>query len=49
LDNNITNPEIINSLDNLQPILRKDNARKGSKYDKQEFLEWLNKKGVYDV
>lgn len=36
----------INGLDNLQPLLKKDNGSKKDKYDKQKFEEWLKEKGV---
>ena len=34
------------SLDNLQPLKLADNIKKGAKYNKDDFEEWLTKKGV---
>jgi len=36
--------KIINSLDNLQPLVREDNISKADKFDEKEFLVWLSKK-----
>lgn len=41
LDKNITDVSVINSLDNLQPIIAGDNFSKSSKYDKPSFERWL--------
>jgi hypothetical protein len=37
----IYEPQIINSLDNLQPLTREENLKKGKKYDKRAFEQWL--------
>ncbi len=44
LENGITDPKLINSLDNLQPLSGKANLKKGAKYNKKEFQEWLRTK-----
>lgn len=36
----------INALDNLQPMFCKDNLSKSCKYDKKEFEDYLNRKGI---
>lgn len=46
LEHNITDLKIINSLDNLQPLLGKDNLTKRDKYNKKAFTNWLNTKGI---
>ena len=46
LDHKIYNPEIINSLDILQPLSRHDNLHKSDKYDEMEFVNWLKTKGI---
>jgi hypothetical protein len=46
LDHGITDLSLINALDNLRPLDAKENLCKNCKYDKQEFLAWLSKKGV---
>jgi hypothetical protein len=46
LDYGIKDLKLINGLDNLRPLDRSTNASKADKYDKKEFEEWLNKKGV---
>jgi hypothetical protein len=45
-DYGVSDPAIINDLDNLQPLLHTDNMKKGSNYDALLFEEWLNRKGV---
>ena len=42
----IFNLEIINGLDNLQPMLRIPNLKKAGKYNHEEFKIWLKTKGV---
>ena len=44
-DFGITDIRLINSLDNLQPALLKDNISKSAKYDIKIFVEWLRGKG----
>jgi hypothetical protein len=46
IDFNIYDIKIINSLDNLRPMLEQDNLSKSGKYDKNLFKEWLKLKGV---
>lgn len=41
LDHEITDPKIIHCLNNLQPMLLKNNISKSAKYSKTKFLEWL--------
>jgi len=43
---NIFNPAIVNGLDNLQPLSKKENSKKGNKYNEKDFLEWLINKGI---
>ena len=43
-DYNIKDVKLINSLDNLQPLLKKENLIKSYKYDKDEFESWLKEK-----
>lgn len=40
-DYGITNVELINSLENLRPMIGKENLRKSAKYNKIEFENWL--------
>jgi site-specific DNA-cytosine methylase len=42
LDHGILDLKTINRLDNLRPVLGVENLSKADKYDKNEFLEWLN-------
>jgi hypothetical protein len=44
LDYGISDPSIINALDNLQPLFWKDNLEKRDKYNKTQFKEWLKTK-----
>lgn len=46
LDFDILDPVLINSLDNIQPILRSDNAKKAGNYKPEEFKDWLKTKGI---
>jgi hypothetical protein len=48
IDYNIKDIKLINSLDNLQPLSKKENLVKGSKYNKEEFENWLKEKG-YEI
>lgn len=48
-DYNISDPSIINGLDNLQPLCHIDNIRKSDKYDAFLFADWLKNKGVIYV
>jgi len=43
-DHGISDPRIINCLENLRPISACENYKKNCSYDKQEFLTWLSKK-----
>jgi hypothetical protein len=38
--------KLANSLENLQPLSKKDNIKKTNKYDKKSFENWLISKGV---
>lgn len=46
LDRGITDMKIINALDNLQPLEALENMCKNAKYDEQDFITYLSKKGV---
>lgn len=46
VDYDIKNFKIINGLDNLQPLLYKDNIAKSDKYDCLAFETWLKTKGI---
>ena len=46
IDLGITDIKIINGLDNLQPLIGKDNSIKNAKYNKEEFKLWLKTKGI---
>jgi hypothetical protein len=46
LDFNIYKPEIINCLENLQPLEGKENISKHARYDPEDFKEWLKTKGI---
>ena len=41
VDNGIFDLRVINSLDNLQPLLLSENRSKSCSYSKEEFLKWL--------
>lgn len=43
LDYGIEDVSLINCLENLQPMLAKDNLFKNASYDKREFKKWLEK------
>lgn len=45
----ITDPKIINSLDNLQLLDATENMSKGDKYNKKDFEEYLKNKGVLNA
>ena len=47
IKNGIIDPKVINALDNLQPMLGKDNWNKSNCYDKRKFCRYLKKK--YDI
>lgn len=44
IDKKIFDPKLINCLENLQPLLRKDNLSKADKYDSEAFEIWLENK-----
>jgi hypothetical protein len=46
LENGVTDLGIINCLDNLQPMLMKDNYSKNDKYNINDFKEWLSKLNI---
>jgi hypothetical protein len=46
IDYNISDLKIINCLENLRPLLAKENMSKHAKYDKYTFKEWLKTKGI---
>jgi hypothetical protein len=41
IENGVTDPKIINCLENLRPLSGRQNSRKRSKYDKVAFAAWL--------
>lgn len=45
-EHGITDLKVINALDNLQPMLEKENIVKGCKYDEDSFYEYLKTKGI---
>jgi len=45
MDYKIYDPKIINCLENLQPLTRKDNRTKWDSYNPKEFEQWLKEKG----
>lgn len=45
LDHGIHDAALINCLDNLRPLLKRENLKKQAKYDKTEFENWLKSKG----
>jgi DNA-directed RNA polymerase subunit RPC12/RpoP len=46
IDHGVSDLKIINALDNLRPLGAKANMCKNGKYDKDEFLKYLKRKGV---
>lgn len=46
MDHGIFDLRLINHLDNLQPMLRRDNSSKNDKYDDAAFKNWLAEHGV---
>lgn len=46
VDYGIKDIQVINCLENLQPLLYNENISKSGKYDPQEFEKWLISKGV---
>jgi hypothetical protein len=44
VDFGITDIRLINSLDNLSPVILNENMKKGAKYNKEDFTEWLKGK-----
>lgn len=46
LDYGISDLKVINGLDNLQPLSKRDNLSKHDSYDSGEFEKWLISKGV---
>ena len=46
VEHGITDPKIINALDNLQPLDAKENLTKSDTYNKQDFLAYLATKGI---
>jgi hypothetical protein len=46
LEHGIIDIKLINCLDNLQPLELKANISKSGKYSKEDFLRWLNQKGI---
>ena len=45
-DHGISDLKLINCLENLQPLTQRDNNVKSDKYNKKEFVEWLQNKGI---
>lgn len=41
INHDIINPKIISALDNLRPILAKENLAKNDKYEEEEFLKYI--------
>lgn len=46
VDYGILDPALANCLENLQPMLGKENISKSAKYDKFSFENWLESKGI---
>lgn len=46
VDYGILNVRLANCLDNLQPMIGKENISKSAKYDRSSFENWLRSKGV---
>lgn len=44
--NGVTDPKVINALDNLRPVSREDNQKKNGKYDPRGFEEYMAGKGI---
>jgi hypothetical protein len=49
LDHGIHDIGVICRLDNLRPLSAKENLVKNARYDKQEFCNWLEIKGIQYV
>ena len=49
VDNGVTDPKIINSLDNLRIISARENFSKNRKYNKNELLNYLSMKGINGI
>ena len=41
IEHGVTDPAIVNHLDNLQPVTQKENNQKWATYDKKAFEKWL--------
>ena len=46
VEHGITDMSIINSLDNLQPLLLSENISKSDKYCEKDFFTWLKNHNV---
>ena len=46
VDYGILDPALANCLENLQPMLGKENISKSAKYDRFSFEFWLESKGI---
>ena len=46
LDYGITDPKIVNALENLRPLPPKENHRKNRYYDKNEFEQYLHDRNI---
>lgn len=44
VDHEIKNPKIINCLENLQPVEKTENIKKGCIYNEDSFLDWIKNK-----
>lgn len=44
LDHDVTDPKIINCLDNLRPLSVSENSSKADNYDEKQFIQWLSNK-----
>lgn len=47
VDHGIYDVRLINCLENLQPVSSTFNRSKNNKYNKKEFVKWINKKGIF--
>ena len=47
LDYKLVDFKLINHLENLQPLLAKENLKKHDKYDKSKFFAWLKTKNIW--